>query len=95
MVGPKIKLFPLLDYDERLYDAEMEEGYKNQQFFFNHPTLSRIHDWLTTPWYWLLYKYCEWRGHDLVDNGYATPDSGCIQMDCKRCGWSSLTHWLY
>ena len=33
--------------------------------------------------------------HDLVDDGYATPDSGCIRMGCDRCGWSWPTTWLY
>lgn len=25
-------------------------------------------------------------GHDLVDEGHAGPDSGCIDLSCKRCG---------
>ena len=32
---------------------------------------------------------------DLVDNGYATPDSGCIAMSCRHCGHEFPTHWLY
>lgn len=38
---------------------------------------------------------CSIRGHKLVDCGYATPDSGCIQMMCNRCGYTYPTHWLY
>ena len=31
---------------------------------------------------------CAVVGHKLVDNGYAGPDSGCIDIECARCGWS-------
>jgi len=37
----------------------------------------------------ILYQICLRYGHDLVDEGYAGPDSGAIDMVCKRCGWSS------
>jgi len=30
---------------------------------------------------------CKHRGHDIVDNGYATPDSGVDDISCNRCGW--------
>lgn len=33
--------------------------------------------------------------HDLVDEGFATPDSGCIDIVCQRCGWSAGRKWLY
>ena len=33
-------------------------------------------------------KICEWQGHELVDEGYAGPDSGCIDIVCRRCGWN-------
>lgn len=38
---------------------------------------------------------CLVRGHDLVDNGYATRESGCINVECQRCGYSYGTQWLY
>jgi len=31
---------------------------------------------------------CAVRGHDLEDEGYANPESGCIDMVCQRCGYS-------
>ena len=33
--------------------------------------------------------------HNLIDEGYGTPESGCIDMRCDRCGYSFRTHWLY
>lgn len=37
---------------------------------------------------------CAFGGHDLVDNSYGGPDSGCVAMSCRRCGWS-FHHTLY
>lgn len=28
---------------------------------------------------------CVVRDHDLVDDGYGTPESGCIDLSCRRC----------
>jgi len=82
----------LLDADY----AEMERDYHNQEFLFKHPLLYRVVDaYYTLKSRVLFYTVCKLKGHDLVDNGYATPDSGCIQMDCNRCGYSWPTHWLY
>jgi hypothetical protein len=40
--------------------------------------------------------FCEHMGHlDLVDDGYAGPDSGCISMSCRSCGKSWPTDYLY
>lgn len=39
--------------------------------------------------------YCRLTDHDLIDEGFATPDSGCIDIVCKRCGWSAGRQWLY
>lgn len=37
------------------------------------------------------YKYwdlvCKLKGHDWVDNSYGNPETGCIEMECKRCGY--------
>lgn len=33
--------------------------------------------------------------HDLVDEGYANPECGCISIGCRRCGYYYPTHWLY
>ena len=38
---------------------------------------------------------CAIKGHDLEDSGYGSPESGCIRMGCRRCGYSYPTHWLY
>lgn len=38
---------------------------------------------------------CRVRGHDLIDEGYASPESGCIEITCKRCGHSYGRHYLY
>jgi len=38
---------------------------------------------------------CRVRGHDLEDEGYASPERGCIRMTCARCGYQYPTHWLY
>jgi len=42
----------------------------------------------------LRFKLCSWRGHKLVDEGWAGPDSGTIYLVCERCGWS-YEHILY
>lgn len=38
---------------------------------------------------------CKVIGHDLHDDGWAGPDSGCIDVNCHRCGWSTGKKWLY
>ena len=45
--------------------------------------------------YRCLLVVCQVRGHDLVDEGYGNPESGCIDVCCKRCGWSAGRVWLY
>jgi hypothetical protein len=37
----------------------------------------------------LKFWYCSKVGHKLIDEGYANPESGCIDMVCQRCGWST------
>ena len=37
---------------------------------------------------------CEYVGHDLADDSYGGPDSGCMAAHCERCGWS-FHHTLY
>jgi hypothetical protein len=34
-------------------------------------------------------------GHDEEDNGYGTPETGCISIDCRRCGWNLAHTTLY
>lgn len=34
-------------------------------------------------------------GHDLHDDGFAGPDSGCIDINCHRCGAGEGRRWLY
>lgn len=41
------------------------------------------------------YLWCAKRGHDLVDEGYAGPESGCIDMTCRKCGFSYGRKYLY
>jgi hypothetical protein len=38
---------------------------------------------------------CALLGHAWIDNGFGGPDSGCIEMECTRCGFSAPTVWLY
>lgn len=80
-------------------DAKMNAGYEicfmqNQKPEWMLSIINLF--WMT--WFTLkvltLYQVCLLKGHDLIDEGYAGPDSGCIDMVCKRCGWSSRT-WLY
>lgn len=35
-----------------------------------------------------LARKCATEGHRIVDNSYGGPDSGCIDLECRRCGWS-------
>lgn len=28
---------------------------------------------------------CEKEGHDWVDNSYGGPESGCVDLECRRC----------
>ena len=57
--------------------------------------------WLLPSWMWsgvkmlFLRIVCRIYGHDWEDLGYATPESGCIDMVCKRCGYGPGAHWLY
>lgn len=43
----------------------------------------------------VIHYYCNVVGHDIVDEGYAGPDSGCIDLVCKRCGWGPGKVTLY
>jgi len=36
-------------------------------------------------------RLCDRFGHDLVDHGYANPDSGATDMHCLRCGQNWFT----
>lgn len=38
---------------------------------------------------------CAVVGHDMHDDGYAGPDSGCVDVNCHRCGYSAGRHYLY
>ena len=57
--------------------------------------------WLLPSWMWHGMRHlwarlvCKFRGHEWEDEGWATPDSGCIDMVCQRCGYSPGRHWLY
>jgi len=50
-------------------------------------------------WYTLrdFYKYLQIQicNHDFVDEGYATRESGCIEIVCSKCGYSANTVILY
>ena len=37
---------------------------------------------------------CRFLDHDFEDHGYAGPESGCIDVECKRCGYG-FREWLY
>lgn len=66
--------------------------------------IARARNW--TPMGWKLYRLyciakmignlivCEVKGHDLVDDSYGGPDSGCMAAHCSRCGWG-FHHQLY
>ena len=54
-----------------------------------------IIDMLARAWIRISWLWCKVFGHNLVDEGYATPDSGCIAVVCKRCGQSWGRTWLY
>jgi hypothetical protein len=49
---------------------------------------------------WSFIPHCVWgtickiKGHDWHEDGYCGPDSGAIDMECKRCG-ESHHHQLY
>jgi len=43
--------------------------------------------WDTGVWF-LITLRCRWLGHDIVDEGYAGPEHGCIDLVCRRCGYS-------
>lgn len=51
-------------------------------------------------WGWI-YHYCiavplcKIKDHDWEDEGYASPDSGCIDMVCQRCGYGPGREYLY
>ena len=71
----------LLDIDE----IELEKDYKQQQFWMTHGRLWLLTMFLFRQYGWLVqHTICKIKDHKLVDNGYATPDSGCIQMSCER-----------
>jgi len=51
--------------------------------------------WAASSAAWLMrVAVCRCKGHDWVDNGYAGPDGGAMEMDCRRCG-AGFHHVLY
>lgn len=32
-------------------------------------------------------NHCAMRGHDIEDHSYGGPESGCVDLQCTRCGW--------
>lgn len=56
--------------------------------------------WLLSPLLYCVRDFwsravCKLKGHRWVDESFAEPDSGCIDMSCSRCGYSPGVHWLY
>jgi len=47
------------------------------------------------PLHWKNILVCKIKGHDLEDRGCATPETGYIDMTCRRCGFSYPRHILY
>jgi hypothetical protein len=45
--------------------------------------------------FWLARLLCRMRGHELYDDGFADSESGCIDINCRRCGESFGREWLY
>jgi hypothetical protein len=52
-------------------------------------------------WRWVYFEIgfnriaCKIFGHDLIDEGFGNPESGCIDISCQRCGWGPGVQWLY
>lgn len=75
------------EYDEMMKSQDPEQYELNRRVL---PLDERISAIMITD----LQAICIDGDHDWVDEGYAGPDSGCIDMRCKRCG-HSVHHTLY
>ena len=86
----------LLDADEEQYYREMRECDDRMRFAMAHPTLASILDKLFTLKIKLIeLLICKRVGHNMEDTGsYGGPDSGCIDLTCRRCGYN-FHHILY
>jgi hypothetical protein len=47
-----------------------------------------VHTKRPEPTYLQLRAKCKALGHNIVDNSYGGPDSGCVDVYCTRCGFS-------
>lgn len=102
----KIRTFfaMVLGYAQRNFDPALrcEYGMRNWDSNRNMPEWSEC-DYRAW-WVWATIDtlalvpslfLCAFNGHKYVDEGYAGPESGCIDLVCTRCGWSPGRVYLY
>lgn len=50
---------------------------------------------LEIAWWWVRHGWkllvCRMRGHKIVDHSYGGPDTGCVDVECTRCGQNWYT----
>jgi len=46
--------------------------------------------WRTAQWF-TKNIICRFKGHDYEDTGYATPNTGAMGLECRRCGHGGTT----
>lgn len=75
---------------ERLRSAWLDDA-------LNEPRWPEVLSWLVrSRLTWAVEAaLCRLLGHRLEDDGHAGPESGCIDLQCRRCGWSPGRTWLY
>lgn len=71
--------------------------YKNFSYMSDEATSLREFAWLVLRDAYLCVGprlWCRLRGHELVDEGWAGPESGAIVMVCRRCQqeWSEVLY---
>ena len=74
------------EYDYTLYHHQLEGG-RRWTFDFLYYIGWPIRDLIAQ-------LVCRVKGHDWQDNSYGGPETGCIDMDCRRCGYG-FHHTLY
>ena len=81
------KLVESMKKDFKMFEYEI--GYMRKTHFL---ILSYLWHSLRYYYWYLQISICK---HDFVDEGYATRESGCIEIVCSKCGYSANIVILY
>jgi len=85
----------LINADNVEYERMMEADYVESKRYQKYVLYRWYSDAKWRARFAVLFLICKVRGHQLVDDGHAGPESGYMDVNCKRCSWHAGREWLY